>query len=41
MGTKAYTFVVDEELWREWTNTFPREKAIDERLRELIREDVE
>jgi hypothetical protein len=37
----TYQFEVDEEEWDAWKNTVPRTKALDERIRELIRADTE
>lgn len=36
----TYQFEVDEEEWDAWKNTVPRTKALDERIRELIRADT-
>lgn len=36
-----YNFEVDDDLWGDWKDTVPRSKNLDERIRELIREDLE
>lgn len=35
----SYSFEVDDDLWKEWKDTVPRSKTLDERLRELIEAD--
>lgn len=35
-----YQFKVNKKLWREFTNTFPREVSIDRKLTEMIKEEV-
>lgn len=39
--TITYAFEIDEEVWREWANTIPREEPLDARIRELIKTDLE
>lgn len=38
--TVTYQFEMDRDEWREWSNTVPRETALADRLRDLIRGDV-
>lgn len=40
-ATVTYQFECPEEPWRPWTNTIPRAVPIAERLRTLIRQDLE
>lgn len=40
MGKSFYLEDVESELWERWTNSFPREQSIQDRLIQLIREDV-
>lgn len=35
----TYTFECEDNLWREWADSIPRSQNLDDRLRELIRED--
>lgn len=35
-----YNFAVDSDEWTAWTETVPRSTALDDRLRDLIREDT-
>ncbi|MDS0284770.1 hypothetical protein [Haloarcula onubensis] len=37
----TYQFEIDKDEWDEWKNTVPRTKALDERIRELIRADTD
>jgi hypothetical protein len=37
----TYQFEIDTDEWEHWKKTVPRTKALDERLRELIRADAE
>lgn len=37
----TYTFECPDDDWDEWKGTFPNNKNVDERLRELIRADTE
>jgi hypothetical protein len=36
-----YQFEIDSEEWEQWKETVPRTKALDTRIRELIRADTE
>jgi hypothetical protein len=36
-----YQFTVDRALWTEWKDTVPRSKALDKRIIELVKEDLE
>ena len=36
-----YQFEADDELWTEWKNTVPRDKALDQRIRELLKADAD
>jgi hypothetical protein len=35
----TYQFEVDDELWKSWKLTVPRDKSLDERIRELLEAD--
>jgi len=37
----TYQFEIDDDEWTEWKLTVPRSKALDERIRELLRADKE
>lgn len=37
----TYTFEMDDDEWYAWANSVPRNENLDERLRELIREDTD
>lgn len=37
----SYTFYVPKDLWAEWKNTLPRDKALHDRLQELIELDTD
>ena len=36
-----YQFQIDDEKWRQWKNTVPREKSLEKRIIELIEADTE
>jgi len=36
-----YQFKIPKDLWEEWKLTVPRNKSLEKRLRELIKEDKE
>jgi len=36
-----YQFEIDDEAWREWKNTVPRSKSLEQRIIELIEADTE
>jgi hypothetical protein len=36
-----YQFEIDDETWREWKNTVPRSKSLEQRIIELIEADTE
>lgn len=38
--TTEYRFDVQTPLWEEWKDTVPRSKNLDERIVELLREDL-
>lgn len=40
-STTSYQFQTDKQDWKEWKNTVPRSKPLDQRLRELIIADTE
>lgn len=37
----TYTLEVDDDLWYDWADTIPRSENLDDRLRQLIREDID
>ena len=36
-----YQFQIDDDTWKEWKNTVPRSKTLEERIIELIEADTE
>lgn len=36
-----FNFETPDDLWKEWKNSFDRDQPIDDRLRQLIRADLE
>lgn len=36
-----YQFQIDDDEWREWKETVPRTKSLEQRIQELIRADTE
>lgn len=36
-----YQFQIDDEKWREWKRTVPRDKSLEKRITELIEADTE
>jgi len=36
-----YQFQIEDDKWRDWKNTVPRSKSLDQRIRELIEADTE
>lgn len=36
-----YQFQIDDEDWEEWKMTVPRNKSLEQRIRELIEADTE
>ena len=37
----SFQFQIDDEKWRQWKNTVPREKSLEKRIIELIEADTE